>query len=307
MIQRTETRAPVPESVLPTSRYPTVRVEAITQYPPESLAAGSGGRHRFSHTDGELRASLDTLSGTVVLTGWIAPDAVDTLDVRLSEPEHGLPAGARRRARRARRRAARCEGPPEVRNVRPAHGGRDGAGGRHDPHVPVAALARRAARLRSRRRIRSRRFSTRRSASRKPASDRRTVDRVVLERQLASWGAEPDGYLHSRWQRPLALRLPQSPRRSCACWTRFARTRRSTRSTTRCRSRASMARCAIECRERRRRETCTRRRDSVANARSLSGYALTADNHLLIFSLLANNWITSQCATVDSVHRSPSR
>ena len=40
---------------------------------------------------------------------------------------------------------------------------------------------------------------------------------------------------------------------------------------------------------------------SVANARSLSGYALTADNHMLIFSLLANNWITSQSA-VDSVH-----
>jgi len=40
---------------------------------------------------------------------------------------------------------------------------------------------------------------------------------------------------------------------------------------------------------------------SVANARSLSGYALTADNHMLIFSLLANNWITPTAA-VDSVH-----
>ena len=39
---------------------------------------------------------------------------------------------------------------------------------------------------------------------------------------------------------------------------------------------------------------------SVANARSLSGYALTADNHTVLFSLLANNWITKQSA-VDSV------
>lgn len=39
---------------------------------------------------------------------------------------------------------------------------------------------------------------------------------------------------------------------------------------------------------------------SVANARSLSGYAITADDHTVIFSLLANNWITKQSA-VDSV------
>lgn len=39
---------------------------------------------------------------------------------------------------------------------------------------------------------------------------------------------------------------------------------------------------------------------SVANARSLSGYAITADNHTVIFSLLANNWIVKQSA-VDSV------
>ena len=40
---------------------------------------------------------------------------------------------------------------------------------------------------------------------------------------------------------------------------------------------------------------------SISNARSLSGYAITADNDTLVFSLLANNWITPQ-SSVDSVH-----
>jgi len=40
---------------------------------------------------------------------------------------------------------------------------------------------------------------------------------------------------------------------------------------------------------------------SISNARSLSGYAITADSDTLIFSLLANNWITREQA-VDSVH-----
>ncbi|MGH7622296.1 MAG: D-alanyl-D-alanine carboxypeptidase/D-alanyl-D-alanine endopeptidase, partial [Gemmatimonadaceae bacterium] len=40
---------------------------------------------------------------------------------------------------------------------------------------------------------------------------------------------------------------------------------------------------------------------SIANARSVSGYAITADSDTLIFSLLANNWIT-HASSVDSVH-----
>lgn len=40
---------------------------------------------------------------------------------------------------------------------------------------------------------------------------------------------------------------------------------------------------------------------SISNARSLSGYAITADSDTLIFSLLANNWIT-HASSVDSVH-----
>jgi D-alanyl-D-alanine carboxypeptidase/D-alanyl-D-alanine-endopeptidase (penicillin-binding protein 4) len=40
---------------------------------------------------------------------------------------------------------------------------------------------------------------------------------------------------------------------------------------------------------------------SISNARSLSGYAITADNDTLVFSLLANNWITPT-SSVDSVH-----
>ncbi len=35
---------------------------------------------------------------------------------------------------------------------------------------------------------------------------------------------------------------------------------------------------------------------SLARARSLSGYATTADGHMLIFSVLANNWSTKVAA-----------
>jgi D-alanyl-D-alanine carboxypeptidase/D-alanyl-D-alanine-endopeptidase (penicillin-binding protein 4) len=124
--------------------------------------------------------------------------------------------------------------------------------------------------------------------------------RVVLERQLATWGAEPDGYL-IRDGSGLSRYGYLSPETLVRV---LARVRADTAfhvfydalpiagvdGSLRNRMKGTPAAGKIHAKT-----------GSVANARSLSGYAITADNHTLIFSLLANNWITSQAA-VDSVH-----
>jgi serine-type D-Ala-D-Ala carboxypeptidase/endopeptidase (penicillin-binding protein 4) len=124
--------------------------------------------------------------------------------------------------------------------------------------------------------------------------------RVVLERQLAAWGAEPDGFLIrdgsglSRYDyvSPETLvRVLDKVRADTAFHVFYdALPIAGLDGSLRNRMKGTAAAGKIHAKT-----------GSIANARSLSGYALTADNHMLIFSLLANNWITSQAA-VDSVH-----
>jgi D-alanyl-D-alanine carboxypeptidase/D-alanyl-D-alanine-endopeptidase (penicillin-binding protein 4) len=124
--------------------------------------------------------------------------------------------------------------------------------------------------------------------------------RVVLERQLAAWGAQSDGYLIrdgsglSRYDylSPETLVRVLDRVRSDTAFHVFydALPIAGLDGSLRNRMKGTAAAGKIHAKT-----------GSVANARSLSGYALTADNHMLIFSLLANNWITSQSA-VDSVH-----
>jgi D-alanyl-D-alanine carboxypeptidase/D-alanyl-D-alanine-endopeptidase (penicillin-binding protein 4) len=124
--------------------------------------------------------------------------------------------------------------------------------------------------------------------------------RVVLERQLAQWGAQPDGYLirdgsglsRYGYLSPETLVRVLDQIRSDTAFHVFydALPIAGLDGSLRNRMKGTAAAGKIHAKT-----------GSVANARSLSGYALTADNHMLIFSLLANNWITSQSA-VDSVH-----
>ena len=124
--------------------------------------------------------------------------------------------------------------------------------------------------------------------------------RVVLERQLALWGAQPDGYLirdgsglsRYGYLSPETLVRVLDRIRSDSAFHVFydALPIAGLDGSLRNRMKGTAAAGKIHAKT-----------GSVANARSLSGYALTADNHMLIFSLLANNWITSQAA-VDSVH-----
>lgn len=123
--------------------------------------------------------------------------------------------------------------------------------------------------------------------------------RVVIERQLASWGAQPDGYLirdgsglsrYGYLSPETLVRVLDKIRTDSAFHIFYD----------------ALPIAGVDgSLERRMLGTAAVGRihaktGSVANARSLSGYALTADNHTVIFSLLANNWITKQSA-VDSV------
>lgn len=124
--------------------------------------------------------------------------------------------------------------------------------------------------------------------------------RVVLERQLAAWGAAPDGYLirdgsglsrYGYLSPETLVRVLDRVRADSAFHVFYdALPIAGLDGSLRNRMKGTAAAGKVHAKT-----------GSVANARSLSGYALTADNHTLIFSLLANNWITSQAA-VDSVH-----
>lgn len=123
--------------------------------------------------------------------------------------------------------------------------------------------------------------------------------RVVVERQLAAWGVQPDGYLirdgsglsRYGYLSPETLVRVLDRIRADTAFQLFYN---------------ALPIAGVDgSLERRMLGTAAVGRvhaktGSVANARSLSGYALTADNHTVIFSLLANNWITKQSA-VDSV------
>lgn len=280
--------APVSVSVLPTSRYPTVRVDAVTQYPPESLAAGSGGR-RLSHLDGDLRTTLDTLSGTVVLTGWIAPNAVDSMDVvypnedtaYLQALEGALAErGVALRHGTERRKLGTC-GPRAARAAPPVT---DTVFTYQSP--PLRDVLRAMAKPSQNQiaEILLRTLGLERSGS-------GTADSgiAVVRRQLLSWNVQPDGFVQkdgsglSRYDylTPETLVRVLATIRKDTAFSAFydALPIAGVDGTIANRMRDTPAQGNVHAKT-----------GFVANARSLSGYVTTADGHLLIFSALCNNW-----------------
>ena len=124
--------------------------------------------------------------------------------------------------------------------------------------------------------------------------------RVVIERQLAAWGAQPDGYLirdgsglsrYDYLSPETIVRVLDKVRADTAFHVFYdALPIVGVDGSLEHRMRGTAAVGKVHAKT-----------GSIANARSLSGYATTADNHTLIFSLLANNWTVKQ-ASVDSVH-----
>ena len=123
---------------------------------------------------------------------------------------------------------------------------------------------------------------------------------VVLSRQLATWGAQPDGYLirdgsglsrYGYLSPETIVRVLDKIRADTAFHVFYdALPIAGVDGSLRNRMKGTAAAGKIHAKT-----------GSVANARSLSGYATTADDHVVLFSLLANNWTTNQAA-VDSVH-----
>jgi D-alanyl-D-alanine carboxypeptidase/D-alanyl-D-alanine-endopeptidase (penicillin-binding protein 4) len=123
--------------------------------------------------------------------------------------------------------------------------------------------------------------------------------RVVIERQLAAWGAEPDGYLirdgsglsrYDYLSPETIVRVLDKIRADTAFHVFYdALPIAGVDGSLEHRMLGTAAVGNVHAKT-----------GSVANARSLSGYVTTADNHMLLFSLLANNWIVKQSA-VDSV------
>ena len=123
--------------------------------------------------------------------------------------------------------------------------------------------------------------------------------RVVIERQLAAWGAQPDGYLirdgsglsrYDYLSPETIVRVLDKIRADSAFHVFYdALPIAGVDGSLEHRMRGTAAVGNVHAKT-----------GSIANARSLSGYVTTADNHMLLFSLLANNWTTKQSA-VDSV------
>ncbi|MDQ2766497.1 MAG: D-alanyl-D-alanine carboxypeptidase/D-alanyl-D-alanine-endopeptidase [Gemmatimonadota bacterium] len=122
---------------------------------------------------------------------------------------------------------------------------------------------------------------------------------AVLARQLASWGAQPDGYLvrdgsglsrYGYLSPETLVRVLDKIRADTAFHVFYdALPIAGVDGSLEHRMRGTPAAGNVHAKT-----------GSVANARSLSGYVTTTDNHLLLFSLLANNWTVKQSA-VDSV------
>ena len=123
--------------------------------------------------------------------------------------------------------------------------------------------------------------------------------RVVIERQLASWGAQPDGYLirdgsglsrYDYLSPETIVRVLDKVRADTAFHVFYdALPIAGVDGSLEHRMRGTAAVGKVHAKT-----------GSIANARSLSGYVTTADDHMLLFSLLANNWTVKQSA-VDSV------
>jgi D-alanyl-D-alanine carboxypeptidase/D-alanyl-D-alanine-endopeptidase (penicillin-binding protein 4) len=277
--------------VLPTSRYPTVHVTAVTEFPPESLAAGSGGRRRFSRLQGELHTSLDTLTGSVMLAGWIAPDAVDTMDVVYPDENTAylealrgalIERGVALKDVKERKRLGGCG--------HGAHATTPVSDTLFTYFSPPLRDVLRAMAKPSQNQIAE--ILLRTLGLERAGSGTADSGIAVVRRQLLAWNVQPDGFVQrdgsglSRYDylTPETLvRVLASVRRDTAFNAFYdALPIAGVDGTIGNRMRDTPAQGNVHAKT-----------GFVANARSLSGYVTTADGHLLIFSALCNNWTTS--------------
>jgi D-alanyl-D-alanine carboxypeptidase/D-alanyl-D-alanine-endopeptidase (penicillin-binding protein 4) len=284
--------SPVRITALPSGHYPHLRVAARTGWAPDTLtlAPGGGGAirsSRYRRSNSDLTVLPDSLGRGLVLTGWIAPGAVDTIDVVFPDQNAAYLAALRGalaergvRIENRTRQLGNCTGATTARAldtlfVYQSAPLRDILHAMEKPSQnQIAEILLRTLGLE------------------RAGVGRADSGASVVERQLLAWGAEPDGFVIrdgsglSRYD----YLSPETIVRTLAA------VRRDTAfnafyeglpiagidGTIEYRMRGTAAQGNVHAKT-----------GFIANARSLSGYVTTADGRMLIFSALCNNWTVS--------------
>jgi D-alanyl-D-alanine carboxypeptidase/D-alanyl-D-alanine-endopeptidase (penicillin-binding protein 4) len=281
--------SPVRITALPSAHYPPLHVAARTGWAPDTLtlAPGGGGpirSSRYRRASSDLTVLPDSLGRGMVLTGWIAPGAVDTIDVVFPDQNaaylaalHGAIADRKINVQNRTRQLGKCAGTPAIEAldtifVYQSAPLRDILHAMEKPSQnQIAEILLRTLGLE------------------RAGVGRADSGASVVERQLLAWGAEPDGFVIrdgsglSRYDylSPETIVRTLAAIRKDTTFSVFydALPIAGVDGTIENRMRGTAAEGNVHAKT-----------GSIANARSLSGYVTTADGRELIFSFLSNNW-----------------
>ena len=281
--------SPVRVTALPSARYPRLRVAARTGWAPDTmtLAPGGGGAVRSSRDrrgTADLTVLPDSLARGLVLTGWIAPGVVDTIDIVFPDQNaaylaalRGALADRKIQVANRTRQLGKCAGTAAVRAldtlfVYQSAPLRDILHAMEKPSQNQIAE------------ILLRTIGLERTGLGSPDSGA-----SVVERQLLAWGAEPDGFVirdgsglsrYDYLSPETIVRTLAAVRRDSAFSAFYdGLPIAGIDGTIEYRMRGTAAQGNVHAKT-----------GFIANARSLSGYVTTADGRMLIFSALCNNW-----------------
>ncbi|HET7620320.1 MAG TPA: D-alanyl-D-alanine carboxypeptidase/D-alanyl-D-alanine-endopeptidase [Gemmatimonadaceae bacterium] len=281
--------SPVRITALPSAHYPHLRVDARTGWAPDTLvlARGGGGpirSSRYRRASSDLTVLPDSLGRGMVLTGWIAPGAVDTIDVVFPDQNaaylaalRGAIADRKIIVQNRTKKLGKCTGTAGIQAldtifVYQSAPLRDILHAMEKPSQNQIAE------------ILLRTLGLERAGVGRPDSGA-----SVVERQLLAWGAEPDGFVIrdgsglSRYDylSPETIVRTLAAIRKDTAFSVFydALPIAGIDGTIENRMRGTAAEGNVHAKT-----------GSIANARSLSGYVTTADGRELIFSMLSNNW-----------------
>ena len=273
--------ARVTSELSPATGYPKLRITALTAFAPESLSLGSGGRAATPVAG--LHAAMDTTTGVVVLSGWIAPHAVDTLDVVYPRQVDAYLAALRTALRS---RGIRLHA-PAPRAARCARAHRTAGDTLYVAQSPPLSDVLRAMLKPSQNQIAE--ILIRTIGLQETGVGTADSGIAVVRRQLLAWGAQPDGFVQhdgsglSRYDyvTPETLVRTLAAIRKDSAFAAFydGLPIAGVDGTLEHRMRGTPAEGNVHAKT-----------GYVSNARSLSGYVTTADGRVLIFSALCNNW-----------------
>jgi D-alanyl-D-alanine carboxypeptidase/D-alanyl-D-alanine-endopeptidase (penicillin-binding protein 4) len=298
--------ARVTASVLPASRYPVLRIIARTGFPPDSGAMGSGSVPVRTPATSALQVALDTASRALVISGWIAPNAEQSIDIAFPD-QRAAYLGALDSA--LHERGIRVQGHAQAaRSVARATGCATAT--RHGTAVPETSGGGIAPTLDTLFVYESSPLRDILHAMEKPSQnqiaeiilrtlglERTGVGRAdsgaaIVRRQLLAWGAQPDGFIirdgsglsRYNYLSPETIVHALSAIRQDTAFAAFydALPIAGVDGTIAGRMRDTPAQGNVHAKT-----------GFVANARSLSGYVTSADGRMLIFSALCNNWTVS--------------